>query len=192
MWRCALDSSPTVQEPRRPACNNSKRAIRRAPAKKTNERKRDSGQNILSPAKNAQYPFGCLSPNKERSLDDDKPSQSMQGQNDELNEIDDTYDENPKLIASSETSSLASSLGQDDQENNTRGHISQGTAGEDQIAAMSEDQIKVKDKISGVKRKLSESDISNPIQTSCKAKKRKSVRRGGWLFTCSGNFEKMS
>ena len=111
----------------------------------------------------AQYPFGCLSPNKECSLDDDKPSQSVQGENDELNKIDDTYEENTKLIASSETSSLSSSLGQDDKENNTRGHISLGATGEDQIAAMSEDQIRGKDRISGVKRKLSESDISNPV-----------------------------
>ena len=186
MIECAMNSSSAAQEQRRPPCNNSRRAIRRAPAKKTNERKRDIG----SPVKNAQYPFGCLSPNKERSLHDDKPSQNVH--NDELNEIDDSYEENPKLIASSETSFLPSSLGQDDKENNTRGQICQGATGEDEIAAVSEDQIKGKDKISGVKRKLSESEISNPIQTSSNAKKQKSARRGGWLFTCSGNFEKMS
>ncbi len=55
--RSTRDSGPLAQEPRRAACNNSRRGIRRAPARKTNERKHDSGHKIGSPVKNVRVNF---------------------------------------------------------------------------------------------------------------------------------------
>jgi hypothetical protein len=100
-------------------------------------------------------------------LDDDEQSQNVQGQSDVLNGDDnDEHGENAKLITPSETSSLTSlhtSLGEDDKENHTRGYISQGATGGDEISTTSEDLIEVKDKAAGVKRKRSESDASSVV-----------------------------
>ncbi|CAB4009861.1 Hypothetical predicted protein [Paramuricea clavata] len=171
------DSDPSEQEPRRAACNNSRRGIRRAPARKTNERRHDSGHNIKSPLKKAPHPLGCLSPNKEFSTDAGEPSQQyLQGHGDKLHDNDSEQGEYSRLTTqtSSETSSLTSlhsSLDEHHKENNTRDQMSE-VASSHELSVKSENLIEVKD-VSGVKRKLSESDMSDATSTSGRVKKRK-------------------
>lgn len=49
------DSVPPVREPRTNACNISKRGIRRAPQRRTNERKKGVAHNSGSPLKNVGF-----------------------------------------------------------------------------------------------------------------------------------------
>jgi hypothetical protein len=107
----------------------------------------------------APYPLGCLSPNKEFSTDAGEPSQQyLQGHGDKLHDNDSEQGEYSRLTTqtSSETSSLTSlhsSLGEHHKENNTSHEVS----------VKSENLIEVKDNLSGVKRKLSESDMSDTV-----------------------------
>jgi hypothetical protein len=107
----------------------------------------------------APYPLGCLSPNKEFSTDAGEPSQQyLQGHGDNLHDNDSEQGEYSRLTTqtSSETSSLTSlhsSLGEHHKENNTSHEVS----------VKSENLIEVKDNLSGVKRKLSESDMSDTV-----------------------------
>ncbi|XP_028411473.1 FYVE, RhoGEF and PH domain-containing protein 4-like [Dendronephthya gigantea] len=186
------NSGQPAQEPRRAACNDSRRGIRRAPARKNHERKQDSGNSIRSPMKNPSYPLGCLSPNKNKELliETGEPSQLQRT-------IDtppkDKHGEYSRLAtrSSSETSSVQSlhdSLEGEEKENKTRGRSSEVTSTQDHNHG-AENLDDVKDKVSGMKRKLDESDA---ISMSSNVEKRKKARIGGWLFACGSNFEKMS
>ena len=116
----------------------------------------------------APYPLGCLSPNKEFSTDAGEPSQQyLQGHGDKLHDNDSEQGEYSRLTTqtSSETSSLTSlhsSLGEHHKENNTRDQMSE-VASSHEVSVKSENLIEVKDNLSGVKRKLSESDMSDTV-----------------------------
>ena len=111
-----------------------------------------------------QYPLGCLSPNKESSVDVGEP---RQGQCDTLLDNVSEQGEYSRLMTeiSSETSSrtsLHSSLGEDDKQNNTRDQMSEA-ATNDKHNGASENLMEAKDKLSGVKRKLTESDSADAV-----------------------------
>ncbi len=67
-----------------------------------------------------------------------------------------------EISETSSRASLHSSLGDDDKQNITRGKMSEATTGNEHNVA-SENLTEAKDKLSGIKRKMSESDSADVV-----------------------------
>lgn len=110
-------------------------------------------------------PLGCLSPNKESSsVDGDELIQSgMHAQSDKLHLNDCAQGGYSRLAqtssATSSQTSLHNSLEQNDKENHTRDVVCE--VGDGQVRSIANENLA--DKVSGVKRKRSESDMSDTV-----------------------------